>query len=184
MILQMSFAQIKKKLREFRVLPDLINEPPKLPMMVEWIEEEAEFGNYIETYVIKIAPFWIEWKCDYYELHTVMMLGLDEPSVTNPYLRQYQFWIVGNVEEFNFIRGEEIAAWIPPRPANGSGPHRYVFLVYRQPQKLDFMEHHLTETQFLDQRGNFSHQSFAKKYNLGKPIAINFFVSGHAAPPF
>nr|XP_018905890.1 PREDICTED: protein D2-like [Bemisia tabaci]XP_018905891.1 PREDICTED: protein D2-like [Bemisia tabaci]XP_018905892.1 PREDICTED: protein D2-like [Bemisia tabaci] len=182
-VLKMSVAEMKKKLQEFRVIPDLIEETPKLPMMVEWVEEEAEFGNYIERYIIKLAPFWVEWKCEKYDFHTVMMLGLDEPSATNPYLRQYQFWIMGNVEGFHVIIGEELTAWIPPRPANGSGPHRYVFLVYLQPQKLDFMEYHLTETDFLDRRGNFSHQAFAKKYNLGKPIASNFFIAEHDPPP-
>lgn len=50
---------------------------------------------------------------------------------------------------------------------------RYVFLVYRQPQKLTFDEPHKSNRD--GSRGNFSAKKFADKYKLGQPIAGNFF---------
>jgi hypothetical protein len=54
------------------------------------------------------------------------------------------------------------------------GLHRYVFLIYEQPGKINFTEKRLTNRSG-DNRGKFSIRKFAEKYNLGQPIAGNFF---------
>jgi len=54
------------------------------------------------------------------------------------------------------------------------GLHRYVFLVYKQSGKLDFSEPHLTNRSGSG-RGSQSVSKFAAKYNLGDPIAGNFY---------
>ncbi|ODM88163.1 Phosphatidylethanolamine-binding protein 1 [Orchesella cincta] len=56
----------------------------------------------------------------------------------------------------------------------GTGLHRYIFLIYEQPEKLTFDEKRLTNRSG-DGRGKFSIRNFAKKYNLGQPIAGNFY---------
>nr|CAH7761962.1 unnamed protein product [Callosobruchus chinensis] len=55
-----------------------------------------------------------------------------------------------------------------------SGLHRYVFLIYEQPAKLNFHEKRLPNTSG-DNRGNFSIRKFAQKYKLGEPIAGSFY---------
>jgi len=55
-----------------------------------------------------------------------------------------------------------------------TGLHRYVFLIYKQSGNLTFDEPRLTNTSG-DNRGKFSIRNFAKKYNLGNPIAGNFY---------
>lgn len=55
-----------------------------------------------------------------------------------------------------------------------SGLHRYVFLIYKQSGKLTFDEPRLTNRSG-DNRGKFSISNFAKKYNLGNPVAGNFY---------
>lgn len=54
------------------------------------------------------------------------------------------------------------------------GLHRYVFLIYKQPSKLTFDELRLTNTSG-DNRGCFKIQKFVEKYNLGAPVAGNFY---------
>lgn len=55
------------------------------------------------------------------------------------------------------------------------GLHRYVFLIYKQSGKVVDEEHgHLTNSSG-DNRGKFKISVFAKKNNLGIPIAGNFF---------
>lgn len=58
----------------------------------------------------------------------------------------------------------------------GTGLHRYVFLVYRQPGKLVFDEKRLTNKS-VDGRASFKISKFAEKYNLGNPIAGNFYLA-------
>lgn len=54
------------------------------------------------------------------------------------------------------------------------GLHRYVFLAYKQPGKItpDEPRHSRTSAK---QRNNFKIRDFATKYNLGEPVAGNFF---------
>ena len=56
----------------------------------------------------------------------------------------------------------------------GTGLHRYVFLVYKQPNRLTPDEKKLTNRSG-EGRGQFKIRNFAKKYNLGEPIAGNFY---------
>lgn len=55
-----------------------------------------------------------------------------------------------------------------------TGLHRYVFLVYKQPGKLQFDEPRLTNRS-ADNRGCFKIETFAAKYKLGAPISGNFY---------
>jgi len=55
-----------------------------------------------------------------------------------------------------------------------TGLHRYVFLVYKQPGKLECNETRLTNKSG-NQRGGFAIRKFAAKYNLGQPIAGNLY---------
>ncbi|VDN18597.1 unnamed protein product [Gongylonema pulchrum] len=56
-----------------------------------------------------------------------------------------------------------------------TGLHRYVFLVYKQPGKISDPAHgHLTNRSGA-KRGGFKIANFAKKHNLGNPIAGNFY---------
>lgn len=55
----------------------------------------------------------------------------------------------------------------------GTGLHRYVFLVYKQPGPLEFDEPRLPFSG--ENRGGFSIAKFADKYKLGDPIAGNLY---------
>ena len=54
------------------------------------------------------------------------------------------------------------------------GLHRYVFLLYKQSGELNFTETHLTNRSGSG-RGSQSVSKFASKYNLGDPVAGNFY---------
>lgn len=69
-----------------------------------------------------------------------------------------------------------MSAYIGAGPPKDTGLHRYVFLLYAYPKRIDFTEKVLSNTS-PDGRANFSIRKFAEKYNLGKPIAGNFFVA-------
>ena len=56
------------------------------------------------------------------------------------------------------------------------GPHRYIFLVYRQPGKIsDIKREGKTREEMLVERCQYI-KDFAKKHNFGDPIAGNFFL--------
>ncbi|XP_072153951.1 OV-16 antigen isoform X2 [Bemisia tabaci] len=64
-----------------------------------------------------------------------------------------------------------------------TGFHRIVFLVYKQPMgRIEFKEKLLSYKARDSERANFSTRSFAKKYNLGDPIAVSFFLCQWVKP--
>ena len=58
-----------------------------------------------------------------------------------------------------------------------TGLHRYVFLLFKQPGKLEFAGLPQLTNRSMDKRNNQKVRDFASKYNLGKPIAGNFYFA-------
>lgn len=54
------------------------------------------------------------------------------------------------------------------------GLHRYVFLVFKQPAKINFTVERLSNTS-SERRAHFSVRKFSFRNKLGAPIAGNFF---------
>ena len=85
--------------------------------------------------------------------------------------------------------GEVISSYTGSGPPAGTGLHRYAFLVFEQPAgsgKLTFNDEvrDLTATN-PQSRASFSTKAFTTKYNLGSPIAGNFFQAkwDESVPP-
>jgi len=102
------------------------------------------------------------------------MTDPDAPSRQDPKFREWHHWLVGNIQGGNISKGDVLSAYVGSGPPEGTGLHRYVFLIYEQPKKLTFDEKRLTNTSG-DHRGKFSIRNFAKKYHLGEPVAGNFY---------
>lgn len=82
--------------------------------------------------------------------------------------------MVGNIPGSDVSKGEVLSQYIGSGPPKDTGLHRYVFLLYKQPNKLTFDEKRLTNRSG-DNRGKFSIKNFASKYKLGDPIAGNMY---------
>lgn len=101
------------------------------------------------------------------------MTDPDAPSRKNPTNREWHHWLVGNIPGSQVDKGETLTEYVGSAPPEGSGLHRYVLLVYKQPFKLAFNERFISDRD--GNRGNFSTKKFAYKYKLGEPVAGNFY---------
>jgi phosphatidylethanolamine-binding protein len=72
-----------------------------------------------------------------------------------------------------------IADYIGPGPPPGSSPHRYVFLLYRQPEGFDAELYAPANGAKYGHmaRMRFDLAGFEERAKLGKPIAVNYFKS-------
>ncbi|EDS33459.1 phosphatidylethanolamine-binding protein 2 [Culex quinquefasciatus] len=102
------------------------------------------------------------------------MTDPDAPSRKEPTYREWHHWLVGNIPGADVAKGETLSEYVGSGPPEGTGLHRYVFLVYKQNGKLSFDEPRLTNRSG-DNRGGFSIAKFAEKYKLGNPVAGNFY---------
>ncbi|XP_014250544.1 protein D3-like [Cimex lectularius] len=156
------------------VVPDVVPVAPKGVLKVEYPGGlVVDFGNELTPTQVKDQPK-VEWEADPDSLYTLCLTDPDAPSRAEPKFREWHHWLVGNIPGNDVSKGEVISAYIGSGPPNGTGLHRYVFLVYKQPGKVDFDEPRLPNTSG-DNRGLFSISKLAKKYNLGNPVAGNLY---------
>lgn len=50
-------------------------------------------------------------------------------------------FVRGNIPEARLEEGEQIVDYMRPIPARGVGYYRYIFILYKQNQHLDFTEY-------------------------------------------
>lgn len=74
----------------------------------------------------------VEWNADPEQLYTLVMVDPDARSRANPEYRSVKHWAVINIPGSDVAKGEEIAAYVGAGAPEGTGLHRYVFLVYKQ----------------------------------------------------
>lgn len=64
------------------------------------------------------------------------MTDLDPPSRNDPMFREIRHWLVINIPGIDVNAGETLFAFIGSGPPKDKGLHRYVFLVYKQNDKI------------------------------------------------
>ncbi|XP_017765216.1 PREDICTED: protein D2-like isoform X1 [Eufriesea mexicana] len=156
------------------VVPDVIDKVPQDVLQVTYGNEiSVDIGKVLTPTQVKDKPT-VTWNADANAYYTLCMTDPDAPSRKNPKFREWHHWLVGNIPGSNVSKGEVLSDYIGSGPPEGTGLHRYVFLLYKQPEKLTFDERRLTNRSG-DNRGNFSIRKFALKYKLGDPIAGNMY---------
>ncbi|XP_023947600.1 phosphatidylethanolamine-binding protein homolog F40A3.3 isoform X3 [Bicyclus anynana] len=156
------------------VVPDVVGKAPEAAVTVKFTSGvEVKSGNVLTPTQVKDVPS-VSWDAQPDVFYTLAMTDPDAPSRKEPTFREWHHWLVGNIAGNDVASGDTLSAYIGSGPPPGTGLHRYVYLVYRQPSKLQFDEERLPNNSG-DKRGGFSISKFAKKYNLGDPIAGNFY---------
>uniref|UniRef100_A0A6J0SCF1 Phosphatidylethanolamine-binding protein 1 n=1 Tax=Pogona vitticeps TaxID=103695 RepID=A0A6J0SCF1_9SAUR len=149
-----------------------VEEKPAAPLRVCYGSLEVdELGKVLTPTQVKNRPTTIEWDtCDPEKLYTLVLTDPDAPSRKNPKFREWHHFLLTNMKGNDLNSGCVMSDYVGSGPPKGTGLHRYVWLVYEQPQQLDCNEPVLTNRSG-DQRGNFQVAHFRKKYKLAAPVA-------------
>lgn len=165
---------INQTMKKHKIIPDVIDTEPSAIAEISYTTgAKVNQGNELTPTQVKDPPT-VRWAADENTFYTLCMIDPDAPSRANPKFREWHHWLVGNIPGSNIEKGDTLSAYIGSGPPKGSGLHRYVFVIYKQPGKIDFKEQRLSNTSG-QKRGEFSVKKFADKYNLGQPIAGNFY---------
>ncbi|XP_036367920.1 protein D2-like [Octopus sinensis] len=110
------------------------------------------------------------------EYYTLIMNDPDSPSRNDPKFSEFNHWLVVNIREGDVSKGETMSEYVGPLPAKGSGHHRYVFMLYKQPNgRMDFPGLKKLTNNSAEGRPNHRMRDFARKYYLQDAIYGNFF---------
>ncbi|KRZ77496.1 Dedicator of cytokinesis protein 1 [Trichinella papuae] len=170
-----SMPSLKDKFEEHKIIPDVVDQAPTQHLEVKYKSGvQADLGNVLTPTQVKEPPS-LKWVATPGALYTMVMTDPDAPSRQNPKFREWHHWLVANIPGCEINKGEVLSDYIGSGPPQGTGLHRYVFLVYQQKSNLTDKEHgHLTNRSG-NNRGGFSIRKFAAKHDLGAPIAGNFY---------
>uniref|UniRef100_A0A8R1TMR9 16kDa-like protein n=1 Tax=Onchocerca volvulus TaxID=6282 RepID=A0A8R1TMR9_ONCVO len=137
----------------------------------------VNLGNELTPTQVKDQPTEVLWNARPKCLYTLAFIDPDAPSRRNHTYREFKHWLVTNIPGQNISEGEVLAEYVGAGAPKGTGFHRYVFLVYKQPGVIvDPEEGHVT-SRSRKKRRYFRIGKFATKHNLGNPIAGNFFMA-------
>ncbi|XP_077553086.1 protein D2-like [Haemaphysalis longicornis] len=161
---------------EQHVIPDVIDEVPPHTLRVTYDRgPEIATGQTLTPTQVQHQPE-VSYPTDQGALYTICMTDPDAPSRENPRYREWHHWLVVNVPGTTVANGEILSEYIGACPPRGTGLHRYVIVVYKQPERLTCDEKRLT-AHSGERRCNFKIRDFAKKYHLGAPVSANFYLA-------
>ncbi|XP_013907053.1 PREDICTED: 39S ribosomal protein L38, mitochondrial [Thamnophis sirtalis] len=115
---------------------------PRVLLKVEYNQDEnyvmpVYYGNVVTPTEAFNHPE-VSFEAEEGTLWTLLLTNLDgHLSDGNS---EYVHWLVGNIPGNQIEAGQEICHYFPAFPARGTGYHRYVFLLFKQDQPIDFTE--------------------------------------------
>lgn len=162
-----------------QIVPDIIDVEPKIEANVIFSSGiRMSMGSELTPTQVKDQPVNISFAgADPDSLYT---LTFDDPDVPNRADRrkaEFLHWLVVNLPGGPLLdtsKGDIYTAYVGSGPWLGSALHRYTLLIFKQPGSLTLNRTRVSNHS-KEGRIGFKVRQFAKQYNLGNPVAGNFF---------
>ncbi|KAI9204455.1 phosphatidylethanolamine binding protein [Polychytrium aggregatum] len=140
---------------------------PSVELNVKYLTKKVNYGKELSVDATRMIPE-VSWVPETDKTrYTLIMTDPDVPSKKNPEDGEFRHWVVANIKGSAYKNGEDLSDYVSPSPPSGSGFHRYVFLLYKQPGKLDFEV-------LTGKRSGWEAHSWAEGYGL-ELVGCNFF---------
>ncbi|KAH0838705.1 phosphatidylethanolamine-binding protein [Lanmaoa asiatica] len=181
-------SAVTTAINEAGIIPDVISDKtpfsPSALLVVKWpTGKEAMLGNTLTPIDTADEPSVSFTPMQSFAVasdvgYTLVMTDPDAPSRGDPKMGQWRHWIVMGLKApaLSTLDTGDLSArvtkqattpYYPPAPPRGTGPHRYVFLLYQEPS-VDFsIPTHAREYKSGPKdRAKWNAASFAERYGL------------------
>ncbi len=98
----------------------------------------------------------VKWTAEPNSYYTLIMTDPDAPSRAEPTYREWNHWLVVNIPGDKLSEGEIRSEYVGAGPPQGTGLHRYVFLVLKQRAKGLFSDIPHLKNDSAKNRGGFN----------------------------
>ncbi|CAH0387434.1 unnamed protein product [Bemisia tabaci] len=175
-------SQIEERLKKADIIPHFFDRAPKHVLEIEYNDKVAvEFGNILDSSKVKRMPVLMRWPSNFTTFYTLIMTDLDSDVSRRPSkYKEWQHWVVGNIPGHFHQMGETLTPYMGAMAPHWlefkKGHHRFVFSVYMQKKGKIYFTAPRLPALFETRRTNFSTRHFAEEYELGQPVAINYFL--------
>ncbi|XP_048769606.2 39S ribosomal protein L38, mitochondrial-like isoform X2 [Ostrea edulis] len=134
-------------------------------------------GNFI-TPSQTCHPPSVNYQAESDSLWTLLLTAPDSHLQDNS--AEYLHWLVGNIPGNEISKGELLCDYLQVFPVKGTGFHRYVFVLFKQEQTIDFSDDRLTSnTCSLKERTFKTFDFYEKHQDHLTPAGVSFFQSEH-----
>lgn len=129
-----------------KIVPDVIPVAPTKNIELKYPSGAiASQGNELTPTQVKDQPS-VTFEAEADAFYTLVFTDPDNYDGPELVYREWHHWLVGNIPGGDVSAGETLSGYIGSGPPQGTGIHRYVYILYKQPGKLDFDEKRLTNT--------------------------------------
>ncbi|CAH2076466.1 unnamed protein product, partial [Iphiclides podalirius] len=117
----------------------------------------------------------VTYEADKSTLYTLVLSSLDGHLHEND--KEYVHWLVANIPGNSFKEGDTIVDYLRPFPLKGTGYHRYVFVLYKQNEKVSYDVHKVTSSSPLEDRTFQTREWYQKYQDVITPTGLAFYQS-------
>ncbi|KAI1108948.1 phosphatidylethanolamine-binding protein [Nemania sp. NC0429] len=148
--------------------------------------KDAALGTFFRAGECKVAPavsFLAEAEADAAShTYTFILTDPDAPTPDDPKFAFWRHWVVSGLRPQSADGGAaasssaELTAYLGPGPKDDSKPHRYLFLLYREPEGglLHLSKDDVGGEEFV-QRRSFKPAEFAERHGL-RLVGVNWML--------
>ncbi|KAJ4322333.1 hypothetical protein N0V94_002442 [Neodidymelliopsis sp. IMI 364377] len=98
---------------------------------------------------------------------TFFLIDPDAPTPDDPKFAYWRHWVITNIPSSasSISEGKTLTQYLAPGPKDESGPHRYLFLLFKEPQGFSIEKQDVGGEEFVDRR-SFGAKEFVEKWGL------------------
>ncbi|KAF9358050.1 hypothetical protein BGX26_002571 [Mortierella sp. AD094] len=168
-------------LRKDGIIPDVLDSFTSKTMLVISYgnDKEVALGNKLSVQETQHTPQ-VSFQADSpNDRYTLIMTDPDAPSRNNPKMREYRHWIISDIsgtsdfQPANVSQGTVVTPYMGPAPPSGTGPHRYIFLLYKQTPSTNVSAF---SSSLTSDRPGFKAKQFTSQAGL-ELVGANYFVA-------
>ncbi|KAL6904224.1 phosphatidylethanolamine-binding protein [Trichoderma evansii] len=155
---------------------------PTTRLGVSFDGRDVELGNLFRVREVKLAPF-VSFEAEAGDSlgdasYMLLLLDPDAPTPDDPKFAFWRHWVLPGLKPLTSADGivaqtkPVLTEYLAPGPKDDSKPHRYLFLLFREPHGLALTKEDVGGEEFV-QRRSFDAVTFVEKHQL-QLVSVNW----------
>lgn len=109
--------------------------------------------------------------------YTLLLIDPDAPTPDDPKFAYWRHWVVSTIpaNASGAASGKTLTEYLGPGPKDDSRPHRYLFLLYREPEGLKALTKEDVGGEEFVQRRSFAAKEWVQKHGL-ELVGVNWML--------
>ncbi|KAF4553052.1 putative phosphatidylethanolamine-binding protein 1 [Elsinoe fawcettii] len=163
-----SLEKVNIKPGEVSLIPKSFQ--PTTELGITFGDKQVKQGNLVRVSEAKVTPtvsFAPEDGASADQTYTLLLVDPDAPTPDDPKFAWWRHWVLSGLKPG--APAEQtmgaVTAYLAPGPKDDSKPHRYLFLLYKEPRGLSLSKADVGGEEFVDRR-SFKAETFVEKHGL------------------